>query len=409
SRRAAQRLALEDWRTRQYAAHPELRVLRGDSRPLTADEAARLLGDGRTVLLEYVLSGPQAYVFVLSAGSTTEPSLSVRRLDLGGPEIVRLARDLRERLAARDLDYAAPAARLYQALLSPARDVLRAARRVVIVPDGALWELPFQALRPQGGRFLIEDVAVSYVPSLSVLRDMQGRQRARDRPDGAFLALGNPDLGAGVRRGAASALLSSALAALPQAEVQVREIARLYDPRTTAVRVGAGARESWFKAEASHYRILHLATHGVLDDASPLYSEMVLAAPAAGEREDGLLEAREILDLHLNADLVVLSACETGRGRAGAGEGLIGMSWAFFVAGCPTTVASQWKVEAASTSRLMLAFHRELRGGHPPADALRLAALAQLRRPDERHPFYWAGFVAMGDAYSPSSAPAVGR
>ena len=94
----------------------------------------------------------------------------------------------------------------------------------------------------------------------------------------------------------------------------------------------------------------------------------------------------------------MLSACETGRGQAGAGEGLIGMTWAFFVAGCPATVASQWKVEAASTTRLMLAFHRELLARHTAAEALRLAALAQLRRPSERHPFYWAGFVAMGDA-----------
>jgi CHAT domain-containing protein len=82
------------------------------------------------------------------------------------------------------------------------------------------------------------------------------------------------------------------------------------------------------------------------------------------------------------------------------------MSWAFFVAGCPATVASQWKVEAASTSRLMLAFHRALRAGHTPAESLRLAALAQLRRPDQRHPFYWAGFVAMGDADSARSGAA---
>ncbi|HEV7503160.1 MAG TPA: CHAT domain-containing protein, partial [Vicinamibacteria bacterium] len=115
---------------------------------------------------------------------------------------------------------------------------------------------------------------------------------------------------------------------------------------------------------------------------------------------------REILEMSLDADLAVLSACETGRGQSGAGEGLIGMTWAFFVAGCPTTVASQWKVEAASTNRLMLAFHRELRAGHSPAEALRLAALTQLRRPGERHPFYWAGFVAMGDADPPASPPA---
>ena len=84
---------------------------------------------------------------------------------------------------------------------------------------------------------------------------------------------------------------------------------------------------------------------------------------------------------------------------------MIGLNWALFVAGVPTTV-SQWKVEAASTNRLMLAFHRELRAGRTPAEALRLAALAQLRRPDERHPFYWAGFVAMGDADPARSAAA---
>jgi CHAT domain-containing protein len=242
---------------------------------------------------------------------------------------------------------------------------------------------------------------VSYAPSLTVLRDMRALRRDDAMPTDALLAVGNPALGRGDVRRMTPVLMGDALLPLPEAEAQVRAIARLYAPGTTAVRVGGEARESWLKAEASHYRILHLATHGRLDDTSPLYSQLVLATPAAGENDDGLLEAREILDLRLHADLAVLSACETGRGQAGAGEGLIGMSWAFFVAGCPATVASQWKVEAASTTRLMLAFHRELQAKHTAAEALRLAALAQLRR-HERHPFYWAGFVAMGDADSPA-------
>jgi CHAT domain-containing protein len=405
ARRAESRRDLEDFRTRQYAAHPELRVLRGESLPLGRDEARRLVANGRTVLLEYVLTEKHAYVFVVSAGRSGEPALAVHRLDAGSGDLARLARDLRERYAARDLDFATPAARLYRTLVSPAREALAGARRVVVVPDGALWDLPFQALRSPAGRFLIEDVAVSYVPSLSVLSDMQTHPRARARAEGALLAVGNPELGTAANRRSGPTLLSSPLEPLPETEAQVREIARLYDAGTTSVRVGAGARESWLKTEAPHYRILHLATHGVLDGASPLYSELVLAAPTEGERDDGLLEAREILDLDLRADLAVLSACETGRGRVGAGEGLIGMTWAFFVAGCPTTVASQWKVEAAATNRLMLAFHRELQGGRAPAEALRLAALAQLQRPEQRHPFYWAGFVAMGDAYTPIALP----
>ncbi|HET6896720.1 MAG TPA: CHAT domain-containing tetratricopeptide repeat protein, partial [Vicinamibacteria bacterium] len=321
--RAARRLALEDWRTRQYAAHAELRVQRGEVRPLGREDAGRLLFDRETVLLEYSLAGERGYVFALRAGADGEPALSVLPLPVATREIVRLARVLRDRLASRDLEFDAPSAQLHRALLGPARDALRGARRVVLVPDGALWELPFQALRPPGGRYLLEDAAVSYAPSLSVLRDMRAHRRPAAAAGHELLALGNPDLGAAARRRAQSVLMSD-LQPLPEAETQVREIARLYDPRASAVRVGAEARESWLKQQAAHYRVLHLATHGLLDDASPLYSQLVLAAPRAGEGDDGLLEAREILEMSLDADLAVLSACETGRGQSGAGEGLIG-------------------------------------------------------------------------------------
>jgi CHAT domain-containing protein len=399
--RARRRRAVEDFRAREYAAHPELRALRGASRALEPADVKALLGDGRTVLLEYVLAARGAYLFVLSAAATGEPALAVHRLSATSPDLARQAADLRALLAERNLDFGAPAARLYRLLLAPAGAALQRARRVILVPDGRLWELPFQALRSASGRYLIQDRAVSYAPSLTVLRDMRATERDATPRAGTLLALGNPELGAGTRRRQPSVLMGETLEPLPEAEAQVRQIARLYDPGSTAVRVGGEARESWLKQEAPRYRVLHLATHGLLDDTSPLYSQLVLATPAAGESDDGLLEAREILDLRLRADLAVLSACETGRGQAGAGEGLIGMSWAFFVAGCPATVASQWKVDAASTGRLMVAFHRELKTNRTPAEALRLAALAQLRRPRERHPFYWAGFVAMGDADSP--------
>jgi CHAT domain-containing protein/tetratricopeptide (TPR) repeat protein len=397
AQRSARRIELEDFRAHAYAAHPELRVLRGESPPLQARDLRPLLENG-TLLLEYALTARSAYLFAVSADAAGQPVLAVHRIELASDVLVRQARDLRARLAARDLDFARPAEQLYAALVAPAAAAVRRARRLVVVPDGPLWDLPFQALRPAGGRYLIEQLPISYAPSLSVLRDMHVQRVASVHSGANLLAIGNPALGPGAARRAPAAFMDAPLAPLPQAEAQVRGIARLYDPGTTAVRVGSAARESWLKAQASHYRILHFATHGVLDDASPLYSALVLAAPVAGEHDDGLLEAREILGLDLHADLAVLSACETGRGLVGAGEGLIGTTWAFFVAGCPTTVASQWKVEAASTNRLMLAFHRELRRGRTPAEALRLAALAQLRL-GQRHPFYWAGFVAVGDAY----------
>jgi len=126
-----------------------------------------------------------------------------------------------------------------------------------------------------------------------------------------------------------------------------------------------------------------------------------LTLAEGGPKDDGLLEAWELMQLDLKADLAVLSACETARGRIGAGEDVIGLSWAMFIAGVPSTVVSQWKVESASTRDLMVNFHRSLLSSTTSkatkADALRQAALKLMRNPETSHPFYWAGFVLVGD------------
>jgi CHAT domain-containing protein len=129
-----------------------------------------------------------------------------------------------------------------------------------------------------------------------------------------------------------------------------------------------------------------------------MYSYLIMSPGVAGE--DGLLEAWEIMQLDLKADLVVLSARETARGKVGAGEGMIGLTWALFVAGSPATLVSQWKVDSAATKQLMLDFHRNLRGSKTratKAEALRQAALKMLRTSEYHHPFNWASFVIVGD------------
>ncbi len=136
----------------------------------------------------------------------------------------------------------------------------------------------------------------------------------------------------------------------------MQALSALYGAKRSLTFTGAKATEVEFKKSAANFKILHLATHGVLDDASPLYSYVLLASGDEKDSEDGRLEAWELMRMNFSANLVVLSACETGRGRVGAGEGLVGLSWAFFVAGSPTTIASQWKVESASTTELMLGF-----------------------------------------------------
>jgi CHAT domain-containing protein len=264
-----------------------------------------------------------------------------------------------------------------------------------VIPDGPLWNVPFQALQDGRGRFLIEHAAVSYAPSLTAMRDILRRPR-RDDARGV-LAMGKADFAA--LRAQTGLARPSELTPLPDAERQVRLVQALYGSSATAY-VGAEASEERFKREAASYAVLHLATHGILDEASPLYSHVVLTPGRGAGADDGLLEAWEILRLRLDAEVVILSACDTARGRIAPGEGVIGMTWALFAAGARAMVVSQWQVEAASTTRLMTAFHRGLAAGRlAKVDALRAASLELLRSPEQAHPFYWAGFVLVGKPF----------
>jgi CHAT domain-containing protein len=288
---------------------------------------------------------------------------------------------------------------LYDLLLKPAQAQLRGKTALVIAPDGALWELPFQSLLTGTNRYLLEECAISYAPSLTALREMTAQRKKRAAPRagaGELLAFGNPSLGAEVAARASLVQRGGSFEPLPEAEREVNTLAQLYGATRSRVYVGAEAREDRAKIEGGRYRVLHFATHAVLNDAAPLYSHLMLT-PGDGN-EDGLLEAWELMEMDMRADLVVLSACETGRGRVGAGEGMIGLSWALFVAGSPAALVSQWKVESVSTTRLMLEFHRNLtRSGLPRARALQAAAKKMMRVAEHRHPYYWAGFVLVGE------------
>jgi CHAT domain-containing protein len=372
-----------------------------------------LLSDPGTALLEFVVTDEAAYLFVTTkAKNAGSPQLTAYTLPVTAKDLAARVDGFRKQLATRDPDYGKSAYELYRLLLRPARAALAGKTRVVIVPDGPLWELPFQALQPTAGHHLLEDAAVSYAPSLTVLLEMLRRHGVIKSEAERLLAMGNPAFS----KQDADRLIAQANLApndhalrdlpvdLPNARHEVVALSRLYGARQSAIYTGAAATEQAFKAEAGKYDVLHLATHGVFDNRNPMYSHLLLAGPGAGGDDDGLLEAWEVVNLNLKADLVLLSACETARGKASGGEGLIGMSWAFFVAGSPSLVASQWKVDSASTTELMVNFHRGLRyhaglpvGSAPKARALQQAALQVMRSAKYRHPFYWAGFVLIGD------------
>jgi CHAT domain-containing protein len=238
----------------------------------------------------------------------------------------------------------------------------------------------------------VEERAVSYAPSLAILR-AEGSPKAQTAKS-TLLAFANP--ARAEVPAVPSAYRSVALGGLPEAETEVRGLLPLYDRRGSRAYFRDQARESEFKKEAGSYDVIHIAAHAIVDDLTPMYSAIVLADDGAQGAEDGLLEAREIVDLELKARLAILSACDTARGGVKMGEGVIGLSWALMTAGCPTTVVSQWRAESKATALLMVEFHRRLAASDSPARAMREAQRKLQRNPLYNHPLYWAPFVVIG-------------
>ncbi|HEX6097412.1 MAG TPA: CHAT domain-containing protein [Thermoanaerobaculia bacterium] len=377
------RLELDDLQTRASATQYRTTAYAGND-----GEAVPLLPEDMAVV-EYVQLESDLLIFVVAGGEVHPLRVPLRKAALA-----RRVERFVAQIAGRDQNYRDEARALYDLLLAPVERYLRG-RTVAIVPHGELWRLPFHALRTRGGRHVAEEMTVFYAPSaaLAAMRPRSGERRDA-APQAEVLAFANPRITAAAGRKFRAVFRDqTALGALPHAEEEVRALARIYGRERVRIYTGAAAREAVFKQEAERFRILHVATHGVLDDASPLYSAVLLTADA---EEDGLLEAREILEMKLNADLAVLAACDTAGGALSPGEGVVGMSWALLLAGCPTVAVSQWLAESAATSRLMIRFHESLAAGRSPAAAMRAAQRALMRDPHHAHPFYWAAFVVLG-------------
>ncbi len=396
----SKRLEFEDFQTQLYAAHPNLRVQRGDMQPITLEESGKLLPDDKSALLEYVIAEDKAFLFVLTkVGKQSAVSLKVYPIEVKQKDLAEKTESFRSKLAKGDLDFAKDSQDLFNLLLKPAEAQLKNKTNLIIVPDDVLWDLSFQALQPIQNKYLIETSAISYAPSLTALREMKKKNQGKQFSGATLLAFGNPNVGKETANRLKTVFMDEKLEPLPEAERLVNSLQKMYGAQRSKIYVGNEAREETAKTESSKYRIVQFAAHGILNNVSPMYSNIVLSQKADNRDEDGLLEAWEMKDLNLNAEMVILSACETARGRVSNGEGVIGMSWALFIAGVPTTVASQWKVESTSTTELMLEFHRQLLTGKniSKAEALRQASLKLLKNPKYKHPSYWAGFVMVGD------------
>jgi CHAT domain-containing protein len=378
-----------------HAANPRVRLSRGDAPALSKSDLDAIVPRG-TVALAFMVNSDQVWVYA-AIGAEGGAQVTAHRLSMPPAALMALADRFAKQVSSRDLAFASTARELYTALFSGVDAQVALATRLIIVPDGALWSVPFQALTTPRGRYLIEERAVSYAPSLSSLVALRARSAERPARARALVALGDP-----VTSGSAGGdVRNAASGPLPEARREVESLGRLFGDARSTVLVGTAATEAALRKVASRASVLHIASHGVLDNRSPMFSHLKLSGQDVGAPEvDGRLEAWELANLDLSADLVVLSACSTVGGVVGGGEGVIGLSWALMAAGASTAVLSQWEVDSSSTTALMLAFHQQRLKGTETVDAapaaLRAAALTMLKDPKYRHPFYWAGFIVMG-------------
>lgn len=388
----AARLELASFKDRTYVAHPELRLRSGAAQTLTLAAVKTLTPTNDAAYLEFVVTDKKIGLFIVKRHRVTnEPFIRYLNLPVDADELRQKVNRFHSMLAARHPNQRTLSRELYQLLIEPVAKDLQNIRTVCIVPDSFLWTLPFQALTTKRGNYLVEQYALYYAPSFSVLHEINDRSR-QTITNRSLIAFGNPVIGRDEK-------LNQDSCPLPEAETEVAEVAAAVPSKLKRVLVGREANEKSFKALAPTYETIHLATHGVLDNRDPLYSHLLLTKTDGDVENDGLLEAREIMSMHLDADLAVLSACETGNGRISPGEGIIGMSWAFFVAGTRSTVVSQWRVNSESTSQLMKNFYEALarrRDRGNKSEALREASIRLLKNSRYRHPFYWAGFVLVG-------------
>ncbi len=358
---ATRAATLDQKRQALQAAAPELASLVTVSPEQAAAIQARLAPD--EVLLEYFGQGENLYAFTVTRSEIR--AVALPRFPLAST-VTNFRRSVQN---VRADAYMVAGQRVYDRLIAPVADQL-SGKRLTIVPHGPLHYVPFAALH-DGSGFLIDRYNLRILPSASVMRFLN----KDTTPTEELLAFGNPDLG-------------DPSLDLPGAENETRAIDKGWAQSRILLRQYAS--ESSFKKFAPAFRYLHLASHGQFDPEAPLSSRLLLSP---GEGEDGSLTVDELYGLRLNADLVTLSACDTGLGTVETGDDVIGLTRGFLYAGAQSVVASLWPVSDEGTAYLMERFYRNLRT-MPKAQALR-AAMIETRK-EFPHPVYWSAFQLTG-------------
>ena len=380
--------------------------------PLTVRDIQQQALDERTMLVEYALGAEKSYLWVVTKSELKSFELPKRAvIEAAARRVYDLLLVSNKTQARRPAELALT--ELGRMILGPAASLLKK-ERVVIVADGALEYVPFTALSIDSSyQPLITRHEIISLPSASVLDALrrEDRQRAPEAlavladavfqsDDSRFKAHASP--GADQRdlmRSAAEAGVVN-FARLPFSRREAEAIvAKAGEPRSLKALDFTASRETVFNTKLDQYRIIHFATHALLNSQHPALSGIVLSLyDEQGRPIDGFVRAHEIYNLKLNADLVVLSACRTALGSEIKGEGLVGLTRGFMYAGTPSVVASLWDVRDEATSELMSRFYEKMfKDRMKPAAALRAAQVSMWKERRWSTPYYWAGFILQGE------------
>lgn len=374
-------------------------------------EVQNRLLDDKTAVVEYFLGEKQSYLLIIEKNGSNLyllPSRNEIKKSIKG-----FIKELSDPPKGMFRGFLA-SKRLYKELLMPIEEVLpKSIEHLIIIPDGFLYFLPFEALlsssidQASNGTFIIEQYKISYAPSCSSLLFLKEKRVKTEHPK-SLLAIGDPkyDLGriSNSDQKTSSLILKEIyenqgfdFSPLPYSRKEIKKIAKLFPKQKRDFYLGKQAKEEVIKwAALKDYKIIHFACHSLLDEKFPFRSALVLTIDI-DSGEDGFLLVREIYNLRLTADLIVLSACQTGRGKLENIEGVLGLPRIFFYCGAGSVVSSLWKINDKSTTKFMSYFYKYISEGNCKSQALRLAKIKMLET-KYSHPFYWASFVLYGDS-----------
>jgi len=375
---------------------------------ISLDEAESLCPDKNTIILEYSVGDSSSCLWVITRSAHQLFKLPGRKALQEQIESFRFSL-LNPDQSNYDF-FTKGGYSLYQELLQPAEPYFTKKCKLIIIPDAILNYLPFEVLLTDNKGigtkmsygnlpYLVKKYPVSYTQSATVLKSLLA-ERKNDKEiypgDKKLIAFGDPVY---ENENDSSRVSAKAYKRLEYSGKEIENIASYFKKGNAEIYLRNDATEENVKREGElkKFNYIHFATHGIIDESKPDFSSLVLTRNNNSE-EDGFLRASEIFNLNLNADLVVLSACQTGLGKLIRGEGMVGLTRAFMYAGTPTVLVSLWSVSDVSTATLMGEFYRNLvKEKLSKTDALRKAQLSLLGNEKFAHPFYWAPFVLVGD------------